>query len=78
MLAKVCQIKVLSSVLLLCLSQPGLYAFKIYYVMACPLGTGISGGLVQTFTGPSGASALGLGVQVCKARPLPTSGQTPD
>lgn len=26
--------------------------------MACPLGTGISGGLVQTFTGPSGASAL--------------------
>lgn len=52
MLAKVCQIKVLSSVLLLCLSQPGLYAFKIYYVMACPLGTGISGGLVQTFTGP--------------------------
>ena len=43
--------------------------------MVCPLGTGISGGLVQTFTDPSGASALGLGVQVCKARLLPTSCQ---
>lgn len=40
MLAKVCQIKFLSSVLLLCLSQPELYAFKNLLCNGLPLGHG--------------------------------------
>ena len=40
MLAKVCQIKFLSSVLLLCLSQPELHAFKNLLCNGLPLGHG--------------------------------------